>query len=1038
MDRMSRSISFDIHKTPSRRIGGAALAAFLAVAASVWVLFGRGGSIPADMESIRREIVAGRLDRAEAGLVRLLARSPHDDTAWLMLGGTRRIAGRPVEARAAFDRVKGPGPAWTEARTQVAEILIQDRQAAGAEDVLREVVARDPRAVEARRRMAYLLVLEAREEEARAVLRELYHLDPDARHLVTMVGLRADDSGGRDQSRELLDFLEKTPGDSILRRARGLGLLRLGKPAEARPLLEAAAPAIEDDPIGRVALAECRLATGDLAGVDAALGPEPAPGPERARWRLIRGQVEESRGSIDLAIAEYRKALDANPDDRVVLYRLGQALVRRGRGDEGQPLMARAEAVRIRGITLVLEIDRCLRGGVDPGLFEQIAGLCRDSGLMAEARGWFEQSIRLDPTRTLAQAELAKIAEPPPSTPIALRRKSAGPSTVRIGVAAASSSAMVRFEDIADRAGLAFRYNAWPTGNLFLGDTMGGGVGLFDYDEDGRLDVYFVDGCRLPIAPGEDPAPNKLFRNKGDGTFEDVTARAGVGGHGYGMGCVVGDYDGDGHDDLFVTGLGRAVLYRNKGDGTFEDATARARVGSDRWTTAAGFGDLDGDGDLDLMVVTYVEADPRNVPECLDPTGRPFHCPPGQFRPQFDQLFRNDGDGTFTDVSREAGLEVPGGLGLGLAIADFDDDGKLDLFVANDAAPNFLFRNLGGLKFEEVGVPAGAAYDGNGRATASMGVVADDLDGDSRIDLFHVNFLNEANTLLRNLGGGQFDDVTRAAGLDANGRATTGFGAVAIDVENDGRLDLFVANGHVDDRPWADHPMAQRPSLYRSRAPGRFELAPASIAPYFARPAVGRGAAAGDLDNDGRVDLVVVHRDTPAAVLRNLSEAGHWIGLRLVGEKSGKTPVGARITCLAGGRTSTRWLTSGTSYLGSNDPRIWFGLGGAAKVDRLEVRWPSGLVQSWSDLPADRILRLVEGRDPVALREISGPGQSNLRRAGRTSYPGTIDTIETTIGRDTVATRGPEARKPAGPGIAPEKRDVRDDFRPDFEPLEGE
>ena len=726
-------------------------------------------------------------------------------------------------------------------------------------------------------------------------------------------------------------------------------------------------PAFEDDPVGRIALAECRLAARDLDAIEGALGFEPTSKNLRADWWRMKGQAEEARERTGQAVQYYQKALEANPDDRASLYRLGQALARRGEANAARPLLEKSEVVRARAFGLIEELDRCLRGALDPGVFEHIAVLCRDSGLPAEARAWAEQSTRLDPTRASAQALLASIARPGPDpSPLGLRLKASGgprkadatpPEVVRGG--------SLRFEDIAGRAGLAFRYNAWPTGNLFLADTMGGGVGLIDFDEDGRLDVYFVDGCRLPIAPGEDPRPNRLFRNKGDGTFEDVTGRAGVGGHGYGMGCAVGDYDNDGHDDLFVTGLDRTVLYRNKGDGTFEDATARAGVGSGRWTTAAGFGDLDGDGDLDLVAVAYVEVDPRNVQECLDPTGRPYHCTPGQFKPQADHLFRNNGDGTFTDVAQGANFDGDGGLGLGLAIADLDDDGKLDIFVANDTAPNFLFLNRGGLKFEEVGVTAGAAYDANGRATASMGVVADDLDGDNRIDLLHVNFLNEPNTLLHNLGGGQFDDTTITAGLDATGRTTTGFGAVAFDAENDGRLDVFIANGHVDDRPWVHHPMAQRPNLYRSKAPGRFELAPPAIGPYFARDVVGRGAAAGDLDNDGRVDLVVVHRDAPAAVLRNVTEGGHWVGLRLVGEKSGKTPVGARVTCRAGGRTSTRWLTAGTSYLSANDPRLFFGLGAAGTIERLEVRWPSGLVQGWTDVAADRLLELREGLDPV-------------------------------------------------------------------------
>ncbi|MEW4571524.1 VCBS repeat-containing protein, partial [Tautonia sp. JC769] len=274
-----------------------------------------------------------------------------------------------------------------------------------------------------------------------------------------------------------------------------------------------------------------------------------------------------------------------------------------------------------------------------------------------------------------------------------------------------------------------------------------------------------------------------------------------------------------------VTGFGSTALYRNNGDGTFTDITESAGVWSDRWSTAAGFADLDRDGDLDLFVVTYVEADPKTAPECRDSVGRPIHCPPGRFPAQFDLLYRNDGDGTFTDVSAEAGIEVPDGRGLGLAIADFDGDGLLDLFVANDAVPDFLFRNLGGLRFEEVGVASGAAFDGAGRATASMGVVADDLDGDGLIDLFHTNFRNEPNTFLRNLGGGLFVDATTGSGLDGPSLPVTGFGTVALDFDNDGTLDLFVSNGHVDDQPWIDQPMAQPPLAFLGRPGGRYVLA---------------------------------------------------------------------------------------------------------------------------------------------------------------------------------------------------------------------
>jgi hypothetical protein len=286
--------------------------------------------------------------------------------------------------------------------------------------------------------------------------------------------------------------------------------------------------------------------------------------------------------------------------------------------------------------------------------------------------------------------------------------------------------------------------------------------------------------------------------------------------------------------------------------------------------------------------------------------------------------------------------------------------------VANDAAPNSLFRNLGGLRFEEVGVASGLAYNGEGHATASMGVVAEDLDGDGLIDIFHTNLINEASTLARNLGGGFFVDVTEQSGLMTPSRSVTGFGAVALDADNDGRLDLFVANGHVDDKPWQNRPMAELPHFYRSIGEGRFERTDAgAVGAYFTRTVVGRGAAVGDLDNDGRLDIVVVHRDAPLAVLRNTTDAGHSLGLRLRGTAS--TPVGARVTCRSGGRTMVRWCTSGVGYLSANDPRLWFGLGLSRSVNTLEIRWPSGAEQRWNDIAGDRILDIREGEEPVPL-----------------------------------------------------------------------
>jgi len=947
-----------------------------AVVVSIWAL---SPGPEARWREIEAAVGEQRWGDAEARLARWLVRSPGDGRARVLHGGVLERVGREADATESLRAVLPEDPNWPHARLFLGEIAVKRGDAAGAEQAFRDAARADPAWVEPRRRLVFLLVLGQRFEEASAVLRQLYARTHDARDLVTLVSLTAVPPDSRDLRPELDRYLARAPADPWLRRARGLILLRLGEVDEALPDLEASASAFDDDPVGRLALAECRLLRGDPGAVAGSLGPEPGRRDHRARWWLLRGLAAEAGGEGEAALSCWRRAVASDELNRDAHYRLGQALLRRGEAEAARGHVDRAASLRATESELKAELDRLIAGSAGAERYERLAGLCLRLGLKAEALAWYEQARAIDPTRPGLQAAVARLsadrADLAGPEPLVLRRRAAEPRIAGAAeeaaapVAARRPPVRIRFEDVAARSGVAYRYDSAASGDLFIGDTMGGGVGLLDYDGDGRLDVYFINGCRLPFDRTSPPAPNRLYRNRGDGTFEDATARAGVGGRGYGMGCAVGDYDNDGHDDLFVTGLGSSVLYRNRGDGTFEDATARAGVGSDRWTTAAGFADLDGDGDLDLVAITYVRADPARAPVCRDQLGKPIHCPPGQFPPEFDLLFRNEGDGTFRDVSREAGLEVPGGDGLGLAIADLDDDGKLDLFVANDAAPNFLFRNLGGLKFEEVGMTSGVALDGTGRATASMGVVADDLDGDGRLDLFHTNFNNEPNTFLRNQGGGMFTDATAAWGLDAPSRAMTGFGTATLDADNDGSIDLFVANGHVDDQPWFRIPMAQRPQLFLGR-PGRpFVEAPATVAPYFGGAVVGRGAAAGDLDNDGRIDLVVVHRDAPAVLLRNTTEgAGRWLSVRLRGTASGPMPVGARVSCTAGGRTAVRRVTSGTSYLSQNDPRLAFGLGTARRVDRLEVRWPSGRVGVWTGLEVDRFYEIGEDQGPAPPR----------------------------------------------------------------------
>jgi hypothetical protein len=511
---------------------------------------------------------------------------------------------------------------------------------------------------------------------------------------------------------------------------------------------------------------------------------------------------------------------------------------------------------------------------------------------------------------------------------------------------------------------------------------MGSGVGLLDFDGDGWLDIFLAQGSPMPRAATDHRFAAQFYRNNRDGTFTDVAREAGVAFEGFGQGVAVGDYDGDGHPDLYVSGFGQGALYRNKGDGTFEDVTRKAGVASPGWATSCAFADLDGDGDLDLYVVHYLAdtVDARGNPtaNCNALPGTIGYCPPSAFAPEPDALYRNNGDGTFTDVSQESGIATPAGNGLGLAIADFDDDGRLDIFVANDKTPNFLFHNLGGLRFAEVALAWGVALNESGLLRAGMGVAAGDYDGDGRIDLLVTNFYEEGSTLYRNVRPGQFETATARAGLLVPSRSRLGFGAGFLDADNDGRLDLFVANGHINDVRPLGMPYAMNAQLFQNTGEGRFQEVSNAAGPYFREPVLGRGAAVGDLDNDGDADLVVTHLGRPPALLLNeTAHRGSVLRLTLAGRAPGRTPIGAKVTVHAGSMMLIRVVAGGTSYLSASDTQVLIGLGSAARADRVEVHWPSGRIQSWTGLPTEQDLLIQEGHEPRA-RPAAAP-RSRLR-----------------------------------------------------------
>lgn len=533
------------------------------------------------------------------------------------------------------------------------------------------------------------------------------------------------------------------------------------------------------------------------------------------------------------------------------------------------------------------------------------------------------------------------------------------------------------FLDVTTGSGIEFVYrNGEEAGHYSILESLGGGIGLIDYDQDGLLDIFvtgggYFDGPEKKQIQGH---PSRFYKNLGDWKFRDVTADAGLAQPlFYSHGCAVADYDNDGWEDLLVTGYGRLALYRNEVGKRFVETSDAAGLMVPRelhWSTGAAWGDLDGDGDLDLFVAHYVNWSFQNHPRCrgYGPDEPVDVCPPNRFDPLPPQLFLNNGNRTFHDLGQSAGLKP--GKALGVLMVDLNDDGKLDLYVANDAIYNHLYLNQGGGKFAEEGMERGAAGSEAGAPDGSMGVDAADLSGTGRLSLFVTNYQQQAHALYRNDGKGSFDHASSLSGIRAIGQNFVGWGTGFVDFDHDGDEDLFFAHGHVIRHPSPPQTLAQRPVLLGNlqqpgARPGDVSFQDISLkgGEYFQQPRRGRGVAFGDLDNDGRTDLVISHLNAPVTLLRNITKDGnHWLGVELVGQ-SPRDAVGATLTLEAGGRRLFRAAKGGGSYLSANDRRAIFGLGKGSKLDRLSVRWPSGRTQTWKgDLRIDRYVRLSEGQ----------------------------------------------------------------------------
>ena len=527
-----------------------------------------------------------------------------------------------------------------------------------------------------------------------------------------------------------------------------------------------------------------------------------------------------------------------------------------------------------------------------------------------------------------------------------------------------------KFTDVTSALGVRFQNHSSHTSKKYLLETMGAGVALFDYDNDGRLDIYFVNG-----APLSDPTPkgaipqktgaeywNRLYHQKADGTFEDVTEKAGLQGAGYGMGVAVGDYDNDGYEDFYVTAYGGNKLYHNNGDGTFTDVTEKAGVTGGGWSTSAAWIDLDSDGLLDLVVLRYVKWDFDDIYCGSHKEGGRDYCHPDVFQPIAPLVYHNDGNGHFTEISEKIGLAKPG-KGLGIAFADYDRDGHTDIFVANDSMVEFLYHNRGDGTFEETGLMSGVAVDGNGKTYAGMGADFADYNNDGLPDLIVDDLANQQYALYRNNGDGSFSYASFGSGIAAMTLKHSGWGLRFFDYDNDGWKDLLIAQGHDLETIQTNYPdLRYREPMLLARNTGKgFVDVSKESGDVFHQAWLGRGLAIGDITNDGRIDAVVTTNDGPAYILRNETPTrNHWLTLRLVGHKSNRDAIGAEVKLTTSEGTQLETVTTASSYLSSSDKRVHFGLGPEPVAQKLEIRWPSGIAQTLTNVAADEILQVDE------------------------------------------------------------------------------
>jgi len=601
------------------------------------------------------------------------------------------------------------------------------------------------------------------------------------------------------------------------------------------------------------------------------------------------------------------------------------------------------------------------------------------AAIAIETRGLMQQARRGIVFASLVVASLLIVssafplqASPPSDWPKPQAASPARPATTPV----AAPENRITFEDLIDRSGIRFELRNSISPQRYSIETMLGGVAVFDYNNDGLLDIFFTNGAAIPSLEKTDPSYwNRLYRNNGDGTFTDVTEQAGVKGVGYSMGVAAGDYDNDGFVDLYITGVNRNQLLHNNGDGTFTDVTDKAGVGGTipgygkPWAVAAGWFDSTNNGRLDLIVINYLDYNIADAKLCSIGNARTY-CAPGNFKGTPNILYRNNGNGTFTDVSASSHIGQYVGKGMGLAFADYDNDGFTDIFVSNDTSPNFLLHNNGDGTFKDVALEQGVAYTSNGSFVAGMGAEFRDLNNDGLPDIFHTAMFGDTFPLYRNTGT-QFDDVTDPSGVTAFSHRMTAWGTGAFDFDNDGQKDLFAAGGAILDNELEvlHRPALQPDGLLRNNGNFTFTDVSATAGAAFLSPRMHRGAAFGSFNNDGKIDVVVsVINDKPQLLMNRTANGNHWIILKLVGTKDNRDGLGTKVKITTAEGVQYNHATTAVGYSSSSDKRVHFGLGKAAVIDRIELSWPTGVKQVLTNVKADQVLTVVESKQGAAAK----------------------------------------------------------------------